>query len=162
MADSEPSTPLLTPNQPDNPAASRSRTGAAAITVLGGAKVLLGVVGVVAPCFLGKVFLLDIAPEAYIITRLFGSSVAAFGGSLLAADRILAKQRQLGQLGQLDDTGRTLLRAIVIANLMADSVDTISCTAALISGAIPASTFGMFGGGCILLAGLGAAGLRGV
>ena len=164
MADSEARTPLLTPKpgnpgSPGNAASGRSRSGATAITALGAAKVLLGVVGIVAPHFLGQVFLLDIPPEAYIVTRLFGSSAAALGGSLLAIDRIVGKERQQKQQSA---TVRELLRAIVVGNIIADSVDTISCTAALISGAIANSTFGLLGGGCIVLAVMGIVGLRGV
>ena len=176
MAGSEPNTPLLapkpstsgipgtpgtlgTPGIPGSAASCRSRSGAAAITALGAGKVLLGVVGIVAPRFLGQVFLLDIAPDAYIVTRLFGASAAAVGGSLLAADHTLGKQRQQNQYGA---AGKELLRALVFANIIADSVDTLSCTAALLSGAIGNGTFGMLGGGCILLAALGVVALRGV
>ncbi|KAL6855366.1 hypothetical protein ACO1O0_006507 [Amphichorda felina] len=180
MTGSEPSTPLLAPKPstsgtpgtpgipgiPGSAASSRSRSGAAAITALGAGKVLLGVVGIVAPKFLGQVFLLDIAPDAYIVTRLFGSSAAAVGGSLLAADHILGKHRQQQQQRQQNQdygaAGKELLRAFVVANIIADSVDTLSCTAALVSGAIGNGTFGMLGGGCILLAALGVVALRGV
>lgn len=120
-----------------------------AIATLGAGKVLLGVASIIAPRLTCKLFLLDISPDAYIIGRLFGSSAAALGGLLWC----LQRRALVGETTTAD------LRLAVVANIMADSIDLISCTVAFASGKISPACFGMLGGGCAVLAALGAAGL---
>lgn len=128
------------------------RIASTAVVGLAVSKVLLGISCIVAPRFSGRLFLLDVPRSSYIVVRLFGSGVGRLGGSLLGS-HLTANSRQ---------TTSDMVRPVLVAKLVADSVDVISCTASFASGSVGASTFTLLGGGCVILVILGLMGMRGV
>ncbi|KAG4254688.1 hypothetical protein BFJ72_g14792 [Fusarium proliferatum] len=122
-----------------------------AITMLAASKMVLGVTCIIAPRFACRLFLLKLPAGGAIAGRLFGSSCAAFGGLTWAA----SKSASEGRLSSLD------LKTVLAANVVADSVDTISCLVGYTAGMYGLSTLGLLGGGCTALAALGALGFTG-
>lgn len=130
--------------------AQLSRLSSTAITVLGSAKVLLGVSCVIAPQLTGTLFLLHISNDAIIITQMFGSSVAGLGAVLW----MLSRRVKLGR-----GLNNAELQLALIFNIVVDTMDMVSCTVAFLTGLMRISCFGLLGGGCAILAALGVLGL---
>jgi hypothetical protein len=145
MADQ--SAPLLNSNQP-KPAPMAS----GAVATLGALKFLLGAACAVAPRFSGGLFLLDVAPQAVVMTRLFGSGVAALGALTWSLNRWAGEGK----------VSKDELRRAVIFNLAEDVADVVSCGIGYSTGMYGVGTLGMLGGGCAGLAALGLVGVVGL
>lgn len=123
-----------------------------ATTILAASKVVLGVSCIIAPRRACRLFLLQLPAEATISGRLFGSSCAALGGLTWAASKRVSE----GSLSASD------LKTVLAVNIVADSVDTISCLAGYTAGMYMLGTLGMLGGGCMALGVLGSIGYGGL
>lgn len=153
MANQSSSAPLLNPtSQPPPTLTKPSPMASGAITTLGALKFVLGAACAVAPRFSGGLFLLDVTPQAVIMTRLFGSGVATLG----ALTWSLNKWANEGKVTKDE------LRRAVIFNLAEDVADVASCAIGYTTGMYGAGTLGMLGGGCAGLAALGVLGLIGL
>lgn len=153
MADQSSSAPLLSPtNAPSIAIDKPSPMTSGAITTLGALKLILGTACVVAPKFSGGLFLLNVTPQAVIMTRLFGSGVAAFGALTWSLNKWAAEGK----------VSKDELRRAVIFNLAEDVADVVSCAVGFTSGMFGVGTLGMLGGGCAGLAALGVVGLVGL
>ncbi|KAK5993849.1 hypothetical protein PT974_07286 [Cladobotryum mycophilum] len=153
MADSKPTTPLINTNMAKQDTTHQdskpSGTASTALTSLAALKVILGISCIIAPRLAGRLFLLDIPRDAVLMARLFGSSCAGLGLVTWNLNRHVAF-----------DEGA--LQSVVIANVLADVVDVVSCAAAYETGMICDGAFGMLGGGCVVLSVLGIMGFRGL
>ncbi|KAH6888520.1 hypothetical protein B0T10DRAFT_562092 [Thelonectria olida] len=151
MSGSETTEPLIPTSSIMSQELPTSGTSAI-ITSLAALKIVLGASCVVAPRLACSLFLLKLPPQAVIAGRLFGSSCAALGALTLHLNRrfLLGKSSK-------DD-----LEMAVLLNIVADTVDTVSCVAGYSSGMYGLGALGMLGGGCVVLATLGTVGYKGL
>ncbi|OAA67639.1 hypothetical protein ISF_03815 [Cordyceps fumosorosea ARSEF 2679] len=141
--------PLLPPAAPKTAAAVNKFVAA-----LAGLKLAFGLGCLLAPRLAFAALLLDPpAAQAVVVTQLYGGAVAALGGLLwmVAAPRYGSGRSQ-----------RLLLKDTLAVHVAADAVDVVSCGVGLATGALRMPVFGVVGGGCAVLAALGAAAYRSV
>ena len=148
MTDSSAKAPLeTTMGQPTTKAtASPSAVSSEAITALSVVKIAVGATSLVAPELAGRLFSLDIPPQAAIVARLFGSSHLALG----------ALTWDLHRRGSAD------LSRVVVVNVVADVIDTVSSSIAFAAGMYGTGTYAWLGGGAVAAAALGLLGFRGL
>ncbi|KAK2595030.1 hypothetical protein QQS21_007220 [Conoideocrella luteorostrata] len=155
MACQSSSAPLLRPtNEAGTPNNNNdiSTMTSGTIATLGALKVVMGVACVAAPRLSGKLFLLQLNPEAVIVMQLLGSGVAALG----ALTWMLSRRATEGRVAKDE------LRWAVMLNLAEDVADVVSCTVGFTSGMYGVGTMAMLGSGCAALAALGLGGLIGL
>ncbi|KAJ6789729.1 hypothetical protein PWT90_06241 [Aphanocladium album] len=123
-------------------------------SLLAVAKMAFGLSCLLAPRLTSALLLLDpIAPQAALVTRLYGGAVVALGSLLWLVNAARAR----GDVG--DDR---LLKHVVAVNIAADAVDVASCAVGWAGGAVTGVVAGVLGGGCAALEVLGMVAYRSI
>ena len=163
MANPDTSRPLLGASKTALPPSlpRLSKVASTALLALGAIRAIGGVACLVSPQLAARAFLVDLPAHAGVVAQVAGSRELVLGALTLEARRRAGAAAPGGLGGADGDRGaRDMLRKVVLANIVADSLDVLVCLVGEVTGTISVATAGTLGGAAAVFVGLGVLTLR--
>ncbi len=144
------------PKTPPKPAREASPLGLNLSLALGSLRMLAGAACLAVPLFTARTFFLADDPSVVLPLRMLG------GRELILATLLLSARSRRLQAKEAHAASQELLQAALWANIVADSMDALSCVAGAIGGSLSVDAALLVSPGALLFVGIGALALQGV
>ena len=169
MANSEAQRPLLAKSNTPIPVpfTRLSKVSSTALLALGSIRAIAGVGCLLAPQLAARAFLVDLPTQAGLVMQVAGSREIVLGAlTLESRRRVIAATTTGTSITNGENSGngavveRDVLKKVLLANIVADSLDVVCCLVGEMTGSMSVETAGIFGGAAAVFVALGCVAYR--